>query len=261
MREGGAAAAPVVGARLAVRDLTRLRRHPGTAVNLLFLPVFLVAVWARSFSAVARVDGFPARTVLDWIVPLALLSACASAALITGFAVARDIESGFIDRLLVAPVPPLGLVAGSLIAGVCRAVLPLVVVLGVAIALGADLLGGVAGVAMATLAALGTALCTSAWAVGLALRLGSIRRSVHVMQTGSAVALYVSTGLAPLSLMSPWLRTTATLNPMTPVFTMARQGFLGPVTWGQTWPGLSALGLGAAVLCGFAVRGLRRYRP
>lgn len=261
MTGGPAVTAPAVGARLAGRDLTRLRRHPGTALNLLFLPVFLVAVWARSFSAVARLDGFPARTVLDWIVPLAILSACASAALIPGFACARDIENGFFDRLLVAPVRPVGLVAGALVAGLGRALLPLVVVLGVALALGADAPGGPVGLAMVAVAALGTALCASAWGVGLALRLRSVRRSVHVMQTGSAVALYLSTGLAPTALMSAWLRTAARLNPMTPVFAMARQGFLGPVTWERTWPGLCTLGLGAAGMCAFAVRGLRRHRP
>ncbi|HET7488907.1 MAG TPA: ABC transporter permease [Acidimicrobiales bacterium] len=258
--------APVVGARavgvrLAVRDLTRLRRHPATALNLLFLPVFLVVVWSRGFSAVARLDGFPARTELDWIVPLAVLSACTSAALITGFAMARDLESGFFDRLLLAPVRPLGLVAGPLIAGLGRALVPLVVVLAVALGLGADLPGGAAGLATTAAAAAGTALCASAWAVGLALRLGSVRRSVHVMQTGTAALLYLSTGLAPVAFMSAWLRAVARVNPMTAVLALARQGFLGPVTWDQTWPGLCALAAGATLLCAFAVRGLRRVQP
>lgn len=250
-----------VTVQLVARDLTRLRHHPGTALNLLFLPVFLVVIWSRGFAAEARLDGFPARTVLDWIVPLAVLSACSSAALIPGFAVARDIEGGFFDRLLVAPVRPLGLVAGPLVAGICRAVVPLFVVLGVAVVLGADLPGGFPGIAMLVVAAGGTAVCAAGWAVGLAMRLRSIRRSVHVMQTGSAVVLYLSTGLAPVAFMSTWLRAVARVNPATPVFAMARQGFIGPVTWSQTWPGLCALGGGAAVLTTFAVRGLRRLEP
>lgn len=251
----------VVSRSLVARDLNRLRRYPSTAINLLFLPIFFVVIWSQGFSATARLTGFPARTLLDWIIPLTVLSACATAALICGFALARDLEGGFFDRLLVAPVRPLAIVAGALVTGLARAVLPFVVVMTVAVIFGGDLVGGAAGVLAIMVAAAGTAVCAAGWAVGLALRLGTIRRSVHLMQTGTALVLYLSTGLAPLSFMSPWMRTIARLNPMTDVYRLARQGFLGPVTWDQTWPGLLVLALGVIGFTGFAVRGLRRVGP
>jgi hypothetical protein len=48
---------------------------------------------------------------------------------------------------------------------------------------------------------------------------------------------------------------------MTNILALARQGFIGDVTWGQTWPGLIALAGAIAVLGLFAVRGLRSMVP
>jgi ABC-2 type transport system permease protein len=249
-----------VGRSLAARDLVRIRRYPSTTVQLLFLPTFFVAVWSGGFSATARIAGYPAPRALDWILPLGVLAACAPAAMIPGFAVARDMEGGFFDRLLVAPVRPVALVLGPLAAGVCRAAIPFVVVTAVGIALGADVQGGAPALAMLLVAAAGTALCAAGWSVGLALRLGTVRRSTHLMQAGSAFVLYLSTGLAPPYLMTSWMRQAARFNPMSDVLRLARQGFLGPVSWDQTWPGLVALAGAAVVLVGFAVRGLRAVR-
>jgi ABC-2 type transport system permease protein len=254
----GNVSATAVGRSLAVRDLARMRRYPAVTVQLLFLPVFFVVVWSGGFDAAARLPGFPAPRLLDWILPLGVLAGCAPAAMIPGFAVARDVEAGFFDRLLVAPVPPVALVAGPLAAGVCRAAVPFVVVTFSGLLLGVQLPGGVIGILMLLVAAAGTSLCAAGWGVGLALRLGTIRRSTHLMQAGSSFVLYLSTGLAPPSIMTPWLRAVARVNPMTHVLALARQGLLGPVTWDQTWPGLLALLGGSAAFVVFAARGLRR---
>jgi hypothetical protein len=53
----------------------------------------------------------------------------------------------------------------------------------------------------------------------------------------------------------------ARFNPMTNILALARQGFIGDVTWGQTWPGLIALAGSILVLTLFAVRGLRSITP
>jgi ABC-type polysaccharide/polyol phosphate export permease len=73
--------------------------------------------------------------------------------------------------------------------------------------------------------------------------------------------MFLSIGQVPLSLQSGWLHDVSRVNPMTNILRMARQGFIGDVTWHETWPGLLAL---TALVAGFgalALRGLRRYLP
>ena len=58
------------------------------------------------------------------------------------------------------------------------------------------------------------------------------------MQVGIFVAMFLSVGQVPLDVMEGWLHTVARLNPMTNMLRMARQGFVGEITWHDTWPGL-----------------------
>jgi hypothetical protein len=48
---------------------------------------------------------------------------------------------------------------------------------------------------------------------------------------------------------------------MTNILALSRQGFIGDVTWAQTWPGLIALVGSTVVLTLFALRGLRSIVP
>jgi ABC-2 type transport system permease protein len=73
------------------------------------------------------------------------------------------------------------------------------------------------------------------------------------------VAVLFTTSYAPKELLAGWLRTIASINPVTHVLEGARQGFVGPVTWHTTWLAVvSILGL-QLVLGALAVRSLRRF--
>ena len=74
----------------------------------------------------------------------------------------------------------------------------------------------------------------------------------------SFLVLFPSTGQVPIELMDGWLATMARWNPATPVLAMTRQGFLGEISWSETWPGLLVIGGGLALFGGFARTQLRR---
>lgn len=70
--------------------------------------------------------------------------------------------------------------------------------------------------------------------------------------------ILTTTAYAPLALLQGWLYHIARVNPVTDVLEAARQGFVGSVTWGETWPGLLALAGMFAVLGTLALREMRR---
>ena len=249
-----------VTARLAWRSIALLPRSPATFVPSLVFPIFMVIAFGGAFNDVARIPGFPAKSMVDWILPMAIVQGAGFAGVNAGMNVAHDMETGFFDRLLVAPVRPVALILGPMIAAVLRTVLPFAVVLPVGLLLGARLVGGLPGALMVLLAAAGMALVGAAWSVGLALRFGSLR-AAPLMQVGFFLVVFLSTAQVPLALMTGWLHAVARVNPMTNVFRLARQGFIGHVSWGETWPGLLALGLGSLVLGAFALRGLDKATP
>ncbi|MDQ4096170.1 MAG: ABC transporter permease [Actinomycetota bacterium] len=245
---------------IASRSLRLIPRIPSTFVPSLVMPVFLTISFAGAFSGLVLLPGFPADKIIDWFVPMTILQGAAFAGITTGMGVARDLQNGFFDRFLASPAPRGSLVAGPLVASVLRALIPIGLLLVVAVIGGASFEGGLLGIGTLVVAALGVALVAGGWALGLALRFKS-QQAAPLMQTGVFIAIFLSTAQMPINLLTGWLHTVARFNPMTNVLALAREGFLGEVTWDGTWPGLVALaGLITAALL-FAGRGMQKVIP
>src|SRR6185436_8199758 len=103
-------------------------------------------------------------------------------------------------------------------------------------------------------AAAGVAAC---WGSALALRFKS-QSAAPLMQAGMMALILTTTAYAPLALLQPWMQSVAEVNPVTQVIDAARQGFVGGVSWAETWPGILAL-LGLLTILGaWALREMRR---
>ena len=252
--------APRVAGALAARSLVLIPRVPSTFIPSLIFPIFSVVAFSGAFSAIALLPGFPVPKIIDWMLPMSIVQGAAFSGMTVGLGVARDLESGFFDRLLLAPGTPLGLVVGPMGAAMVRAFVPYVLVLPVGMLAGARLRGGLPGALTLLLAAEGAALIAAGWAIGLALRAKSMQIA-PLMQMGIFLTVFLSTAQVPLTVMTGWLHAVARVNPMTNILALGRQGFIGAVTWGQTWPGLVAIAVVAAAFALFAVRGLRRLVP
>jgi ABC-2 type transport system permease protein len=221
------------------------------------MPMFFVISFGGQFAGLVMLPGFPTDEILNWFVPMATMQGCAFAGVTTGLGVARDMQGGFFDRFLVSPVSRRALVAGPLIGSVLRGFLPLTLLTIVAIVSSATFVGGFMGWVTLAIAGLGIALVSGAWAFALAVRFKSMQ-AAPLMQMGIFLTLFLSTAQMPLALIGGWLHTVARINPMTNVFALAREGFLGNVTWSGTWPGLLSITGMAAVLVLFALRSMHR---
>ena len=249
-----------VATAIAGRSLKLIPRVPSTFVPSLVMPLFLTVAMAGAFSGLVLLPGFPADKALDWFIPMTTLQGGAFAGITTGMGIARDLENGFYDRLLSSPATRSALLAGPLLASVLRAVIPLSMLLVIAVAAGANFHGGSATVGALALATLGMAYVGGAWSVGLALRFKS-QQAAPLMQTGVFLLVFLSTAQMPVDLLTGWLHTVARFNPMTNVLALARQGFLGEVTWAGTWPGLASLGGLALATTLLAVGSMRKVTP
>ncbi|MGH2723779.1 MAG: ABC transporter permease [Actinomycetota bacterium] len=241
---------------VAARSLRLIPRLPSTFVPSLIMPVVFVVVFSGAFAGLTALPAFPTREMVDWFIPVAALMGCGFAGITTGMGVARDLEIGFYDRFLVSPAPRRALLGGAILAAVLRGLLPLALVLAVGALYGASVPGGVLGILSLIAAGLGLAACAGAWSVGIGLRFKT-QQSAPLMQVGMFLGMFLSTLQMPLELLTGWLHTVATWNPITQVIDLARQGFVGNVGWETTWPGLAAVAGIFAVLIVFAARGMR----
>ena len=241
------------------RSLNEVLRVRGALLPATIAPVVFLLGMSGQFGRLTGLDGFPTDSYLSWIVPLSCLQGAGFAGAATGSNLARDIEQGWFDRLLVAPVPRPVLLAGPLLGGVTRSLVPATVVLLVGLAIGAELPGGVAGLLALYAACIGFCVVAGLWGITVALALRT-QQAGPLMQQGVFLGIFLSTAYTPEVLLRGWLAEAAHYNPVTHVLELARQATVVGIepSWAHTWPGLVALLGMAAVLGALALRVLGR---
>ncbi len=244
-----------------VRALTRrafneVLRVPGAVIPGLLAPTIFMLGLSSVFGAAANIPGFTGDDFRTFIVPVSLLQGAGFTGAATGVNLARDIESGWFDRLLMAPAPRTTLLAGLVSSAAIRALMPSTVLLGTGLALGVHWPGAV-GLLVAIGLIMGLASAVALFAIAVALRFRT-QQAAPLMQMGNFVAVLFTASYAPHDLLQPWLRHIADVNPVSPILTGARQGFIGTVTWAHTWPAYVSVA-GLIVLLGAnATRSMRR---
>ena len=250
-----AAQLETVGA-LMRRGLNEILRVPGAAIPGVLAPTIFFLGLTAVFGNLTLLPGFTTESYQSFLVPVSLMQAAGFTGAATGVNLARDIEQGWFDRLLASPATRLSLLAGLVLSASFRVLIPATFLLVVAFSLGAHF-PGLDGLAITLLIVMGMAVIASAWGVSLALRFKT-QSAAPLMQAGMLLLILTTTAYAPLELLSGWLQEVARYNPVTQILEAARQGFVGGVTWGDTWPGLLALAGFAIVLSAIALRGMRR---
>lgn len=207
------------------------------------------------FGNLTQLTGFDTGSYASFLVPVSILQGAGFTGAATGVNLARDIEQGWLDRLLVSPAPRWVLLSGVVVSASLRAFIPATFVLAVAFGVGAHW-PGLDGLAIAYAMAAVTAATAACYSSGLALHYKS-QSAAPLMQAGMLALILATTAYAPLELMQGWLQDIARVNPMTLVVDAVRQGFVGDVAWEETWPGIVAL---AGMLALFGLLSLRAMR-
>jgi ABC-type multidrug transport system permease subunit len=250
----GASAATIRA--LVRRALNEIFRVPGAAIPGVLAPTIFFLGLTAVFGNLTLLPGFTSESYQSFIIPVSLMQGAAFTGAATGVNLARDIEQGWFDRLLACPAPRPVLLTGLVLSASLRALLPVTFLLCVGFATGAHW-PGFDGLAVAVLIVMGMAVVAATWGSSLAFKFRT-QSAAPLMQAGMLLVVLTTTAYAPLDLLTGWLQDVARINPVTQVVEAARQGFVGEVTWAETWPGLLALAGLAAVLSFFALRGMRR---
>jgi ABC-2 type transport system permease protein len=241
---------------VAWRTLHNVFTNPSLFVPSLLFPLFFFTAFAGGLSRVRDVPGFDYKegyTAFQFV--FVLLQSAAFGGVFTGFGIARDFESGFARRLLLAAPNRAGIVLGYGIAAVGRWVATATILTCIALAVGMHV--GGSGVDLFGLYALALLLNVAAllWAAGVAMRFRTMQAG-PVMQFPVFLVLFFAPVYVPLSLLSGWIHAIAVVNPVTRVLEAAR-GFLAgsPTEVGAAFGAAVAL---AAVFLIWALRGLRK---
>jgi ABC-2 type transport system permease protein len=243
-------------AKRAVREVWRL---PAATIPALFIPVFFLVV---NLGQVNKV--FPSSTpflhgqhYVAFQIPVSLVFAVSSAT--SGLAMVTDIDIGYLDKLMAAPIRRTALVWGRLAADLARGLVVSLLVLAVGFAFGARIKSGLLGIVLLVLL---SALWGVAYAgIGIAIAL----KTKNVQTTNASFLiffplLFLTPNFVPMQLLATPLRVIARVNPVTYVITGLRDLVLYPgIHWGSLGACVLTIAATGLVLTALSLRALANF--
>ena len=199
---------------IARRSTVRTLRQPAVIVPSLLFPMLFFSINANGLDAASKIPGFPTDSYLDFAFAFPLIQASLFGAITAGADLARDIESGFFDRLSLTPMRPVALLGGMLTGVVALGFLQGVVFLIVGTLMGVDVSSGFFGMVVIVLLTVLVALGFGGIGAILAIKTGSVE-AVESAFPLFFVAIFLSSINLPRDLIEQdWFRFIATVNPI-----------------------------------------------
>jgi ABC-2 type transport system permease protein len=228
---------------IAVRSIVRTFRQPAAVITPILFPLALMAVNSGGLDAATDLPGFPSDSFYAFALAVPFIQGALFATMTAGTDLARDIQTGFLNRLSLTPMRESALLAGLLAGVTVLALVQAVAYVIAGLAIGVDFesgpLGIVALLVLATLIALGFG------AIGamMAFRTGS-GEAIQGLFPVLFVFLFISSMNMPRNLIEiDWFQTAATLNPVSYLL----EGVRSLIITGWDWEAL-ALGFGVATV-------------
>jgi len=215
---------------VAWRSVHNFLTNPAFLLPALAFPLFFFISFAGGLSAIANVPGFDfpsGYTAFQFV--FVLLQSAAFGGVFTGFGIARDFETGFARRYMLAAANRNGIIAGYALAATVRAVVTWTALTTVALAAGMQVGGngidlfGLYGLALLV------NLTAAMWSTGVAMRVRSIQGG-PAMQFPTFLVLFLSPVYLPLSLLTGWIHAVASVNPTTALLEAGRSLISGEPT-------------------------------
>src|SRR5581483_9404775 len=199
---------------IARRSVVRTFRQPGVWFPPLAFPLMLMAVNSNGLRAATHLRGFPTHSFLAFFLPFSFLQGALFASGIAGTDLARDIDTGFLNRLALTPVSGAALLLGQIGGAVGLGIAQTVVYLGVALAAGVHIDAGVGGALLIVVLAILIVIAWGNLGLWIALRTGS-GEGVQSQFPLLFFVTFISSINLPRNLISvTWFRDIATINPV-----------------------------------------------
>lgn len=245
-------------AALGRRSVLQTFRRPQLVAPLLIFPTLLLAIQSAGAGRAVDLPGFPVvESFLAFLLPAAMIQSAMFGGNAAGIALAVDIEMGFTDRLLAAPIPRFAIVAGRLVGTGVLGAMTAVWFLAVGLVFGVTIDEGVLGAILIVVLVTLSALAFGSVGAALALRTGS----ASIVQGTFPlvfVILFLSTAFFPQDLLVEPARTVAEFNPLSFIVDAARDPVISSFSISDLLKGMAGIAIVAGIGIGLSARALTR---
>ncbi|HZE06475.1 MAG TPA: ABC transporter permease [Solirubrobacteraceae bacterium] len=245
---------------MTLRHLRELWRQPWFVAVTLVQPVIWLLLFGALFKRVIEIPGFHSHSYIAFLAPGVVVMTAMFNAAWSGMSLIDDMNRGVTARFLVSPVRREALIAGRILKEAVVVVIQSLIIVALALIVGASFAGGVGGVAVlfAVSALLGSTF--GALSNGFALIMRQEEALIGATQFILLPLTFLSTTFLAANLIPGWMQHVADFNPVNWAVVAGRTATSSSPDWGLA-ASRAAFLAGLLVLClSFATNAFRSYQ-
>jgi ABC-2 type transport system permease protein len=246
---------------MTVRHLRELWRQPWFVGVTLVQPVIWLLLFGTLFKKVIEIPGFDAHgSYIGFLVPGVVAMSAMFSSGWSGMALIEDLNKGVTDRFLVSPVRREALIAGRLVKEAVVVLIQSVIIVGLALLVGADFPGGVGGVAVLLVVAAVLGAAFGALSNGFALIMRQEEALIGAVQFLLLPLTFLSSAFLASNLIPRGMQHIADFNPLNWAVIAGRAATSSHPDWGLIASRAGFLVALMAICLAFATRAFQSYQ-
>jgi ABC-2 type transport system permease protein len=243
-----------------VRYVRALMRQPAWIFVTLVQPVIWLLLFGALFERTVDIPGFASDSYIEFLAPGVVVMTAFFSAGWSGMGMIQDYDRGILDRFLSSPVKRVALIAGPLMQNTLVILIQSVIIVVLALIMGATFANGVMGVAALILISSIVGAGFGALSNGMALVFLKEESLIATMVFLQLPLTFLSGAFMQESLQPEWMQVVADFNPVNWAVEAGRNVAMEDLDWSLvlTRTGLLIAFLVAASV--FATRVFRTYQ-
>jgi len=246
--------------QVTLRGIRVLLRNPAYLGITLTQPIIWLLLFGALFKAITRIPGFNGGSYINFLTPAVVVMLAVSSAGWSGMGFIEDMSAGVLDRQLVSPVWRGALNAGTVLYAALLVSLQTVLIVLIALALGANYVGGVGGLLLLILVAALLAAAFSSLSNAVAMLARQREALIGAVSFVLLPLTFLSSALMQQSLVPAWIREVAKFNPVNWAVEAGRSAAMDHIDAGLVLSRLGLLVALALICAALATRAFATYQ-
>ena len=201
------------------RWLKKTFRRPAFVFFAMVQPVVWFLLFTQSFAKIALIPGFAASTgtnsYLTFFSAAVIIQTVLASAMQSGIGMVTDIESGYMDKMRVAPIHRFSILLGKVMSDGVRILLQSIIIIVLGLILGVTFATGIGGVLVILAIAVTFGIAWSGISTFIALATRNSEATLMISILTTFPLLFLSTAVMPQRLLPDFVQSVATYNPIT----------------------------------------------
>jgi ABC-2 type transport system permease protein len=245
---------------MTVRHLRELWRQPWFVGVTLVQPVIWLLLFGALFKKIVEIPGFHGHSYIAFLAPGVVVMTAMFNSAWSGMALIEDLNRGVTARFLVTPVRREALIAGRILKEAVVVVIQSLIIVALALIVGATFPGGVAGVVALFVVSALLGAVFGGLSNGFALIMRQEEALIGAVQFIVLPLTFLSTTFLEANLVPKWIQHVSDFNPVNWAVVAGRAATSSNPDWGLVASRVAFLAGLLGLTLAFATRAFQSYQ-